>query len=332
MNFDTLNNNPELDDNSQFDNSYNDDYDFMAEYDEIMSEVEDDSLNSIKDFGEETYDYNFYQIADDWENNEYEDDVTGDIARKGKRSYNKLKDGDNKFKKEFAEELTMLNDLLDEVNKFGKSLDKKYESMSGSKTKGVSKHTNDLIQSIITTKSTKLQIVKEMTNLKKSIMDLQLKEGKRIGEEGDSAESNANSYLREIMKVGRNNFIDALNDNTPSITVDDDTPEEVEYANKMKERDMMINDQISKRLEGNNDRSIEADKYIIYENMNVDLRIKYNAVNDDWRVIAVTEDGQELADYPIPDKKDLGKVKFSADHKYATDKFGRSYKVIEYYE
>ena len=128
MNFDTLNNNPELDDNSQFDTSYNDDYDFMAEYDEIMSD-----------------------IADDWENNEYEDDVTGDIARKGKRSYNKLKDGDNKYKKEFAEELTMLNDLLDEVNKFGKSLDKKYESMSGSKTKGVSKYTNDLIQSIITT-------------------------------------------------------------------------------------------------------------------------------------------------------------------------------------
>ena len=89
MNFDTLNNNPELDDNSQFDTSYNDDYDFMAEYDEIMSDIEDDSLNSLKDFGEETYDYNFYQIADDWENNEYEDDVTGDIARKGKRSYNK---------------------------------------------------------------------------------------------------------------------------------------------------------------------------------------------------------------------------------------------------
>ena len=187
MNYDALNNNPELDDNSQFDTSYNDDYDFMAEYDEIMSEVEDEPLDLIKDFGEETNDYNFYQIADDWENNEYEDDVTGDIARKGKRSYNKLKDGDNKYKKEFAEELTMLNDLLDEVNKFGKSLDKKYESMSGSKTKGVSKYTNDLIQSIITTKSTKLQIVKEMTALKKSIMELQIKEGKLIGEDGDNS-------------------------------------------------------------------------------------------------------------------------------------------------
>ena len=58
----------------------------------------------------------------------------------------------------------------------------------------------------------------------------------------------------------------------------------------------------------------------------------FYAQNDDWRIIAVGDNGNEVLDYPIPDKKDLGKVKFSADHKYATDKFGRSYKVIEIYE
>lgn len=337
MNYDALNNDPELQDNSNFDTSYNEEYDLLLDYEEIMTDMNnntDDTLNQVKKFAEDTDDFDFYQIANDWEQNEYEDDVTGDIARRGKRSYNKLKDSDNQIKKEFAEEITMLNDLLDEVNKFGKKLDKKYEAMSGSKTKGVSKYTNDLIQSILTTKSTKLQIVKELSSLKKSILDLQIKEGKRIGADGesDSAEYNANSYFKEIMRVGRNNFMEALNDNTPSIQTESGVPQEVEYANKLSERDEMLNDHIAKRLEQETNRSDEANKYIMYENMNVELKIKYNTINDDWRVVAVSENGGELLDYPIPDKKDLGKVKFSADHKYATDKFGRSYKVIEIYE
>ena len=335
MNYDALNNDPELQDNSNFDASYNEEYDFLSDYEDIMNDMNnDENLDQVKKFAEDTNDFDFYQIADDWAENEYEDDVTGDIARQGKRSYTKLKDGDNVLKKEFAEELTMLNDLLDEVNKFGKKLDKKYESMSGSKIKGVSKYTNDLIQSILTTKSTKLQIVKELTSLKKNILELQLKEGKRFaGEgEGDGAEYSANSYFKEIMRVGRNNFMDALNDNSPSIQTNNDTPEEIEYANKLSERNEMLDDHIAKRLEQETDRSDEANKYILYENLNVELKIKYNAVNDDWRIIAVGDNGNEVLDYPIPDKKDLGKVKFSADHKYATDKFGRSYKVIEIYE
>lgn len=337
MNYDALNNDPDLQDNSNFDSSYNEEYDFLSDYEEIMTDMnnnENDTLNQVKQFAEDNDDFDFYQMATDWEQNEYEDDVTGDIARRGKRSYNKLKDGDNVLKKEFAEELTMLNDLLDEVNKFGKKLDKKYETMSGSKTKGVSKYTNDLIQSILATKSTKLQIVKELTSLKKNILDLQLKEGRRFaGEgEGDGAEYNANSYFKEIMRVGRNNFIEALNDNSPSIQTESDVPEEIEYANKLSEKNSMLDDHISKRLEQETNRSDEANKYILYENLNVELKIKYNAVNDDWRIIAVGDNGNEVLDYPIPDKKDLGKVKFSVDHKYATDKFGRSYKVIEIYE
>ena len=337
MNYDALNNDPDLQDNSNFDSSYNEEYDFLSDYEEIMTDMnnnENDTLNQVKQFAEDNDDFDFYQMATDWEQNEYEDDVTGDIARRGKRSYNKLKDGDNVLKKEFAEELTMLNDLLDEVNKFGKKLDKKYETMSGSKTKGVSKYTNDLIQSILATKSTKLQIVKELTSLKKNILDLQLKEGRRFaGEgEGDGAEYSANSYFKEIMRVGRNNFIEALNDNSPSIQTESDIPEEIEYANKLSEKNSMLDDHISKRLEQETNRSDEANKYILYENLNVELKIKYNAVNDDWRIIAVGDNGNEVLDYPIPDKKDLGKVKFISDHKYATDKFGRSYKVIEIYE
>lgn len=329
MDFDNLNNDPNLPDNSDFDNSYNNDFDIVTEYEDIMSDVEMEEI--MPDFDT---DIDFYEVVDTWDDNYQDDDVTGRLSRKGKRSYNSLKESKNEFKKEFAEEMTMLNDLLDEANKFSKKLDKKYDAIEGSKTKGMSKYTSDLIQSILTAKSTKLQIVKEMTSLKKTIIDLQIKEGKRLGaeEEDESITSSANSYFREIMKVGRKDFIDTLEDSRPSVSTSDYNLEEIEYANKMSEQNDELNERIAKRLEENGtNRSEEGSKYILYENMNVELKIKFNVMNNDWKVVAINDQGQEIMDYPTPTKADLGKVKFSSDNKFATDKYGRSYKVIEIY-
>lgn len=329
MDFDNLNNDPNLPDNSDFDNSYNNDFDTVTEYEDIMSDVEMEEI--IPDFDT---DIDFYEVVETWDDEYQEDDVTGRLSRKGKRSYNSLKESKNEYKKEFAEEMTMLNDLLEEANKFSKKLDKKYDAIEGSKTKGMSKYTNDLIQSILTAKSTKLQIVKEMTSLKKTIIDLQIKEGKRLGaEDGDeSITSSANSYFREIMKVGRKDFIDTLEDFRPSVSTSDSILEEIEYANKMSEQNNELNERIAKRLEENGtNRSEEGSKYILYENMNVELKIKFNVMNNEWKVVAINDQGQEIMDYPTPTKADLGKVKFSSDNKFATDKYGRSYKVIEIY-
>ena len=329
MDFDNLNNDPNLPDNSDFDNSYNNDFDIVTEYEDIMSDVEMEEI--IPDFDTNI---DFYEVVETWDDEYQEDDVTGRLSRKGKRNYNSLKESKNEYKKEFAEEMTMLNDLLEEANKFSKKLDKKYDAIEGSKTKGMSKYTSDLIQSILTAKSTKLQIVKEMTSLKKTIIDLQIKEGKRLGaEDGDeSITSSANSYFREIMKVGRKDFIDTLEDSRPSVSTSDYNLEEIEYANKMSEQNDELNERIAKRLEENGtNRSEEGSKYILYENMNVELKIKFNVMNNDWKVVAINDQGQEIMDYPTPTKADLGKVKFSSDNKFATDKYGRSYKVIEIY-
>lgn len=328
MDFDNLNNDPNLPDNSDFDNSYNQDFNIVEEYEDIMSDLEPLDLPEY----DSTIDY--YEAIDNWnEMYQEEEDITEQLSNKGKRSYNSLKESKNEYKKEFAEEMTMLNDLLDETNKFSKKLDKKYDAIEGSKTKGVSKYTNDLIQSILAAKTTKLQIVKEMTSLKKNIIDLQIKEGKKLGsQEDESATSSANSYFREIMRVGRKDFVDAMEESRSSVSTDDYAVEEVEFANKMSGYDDDLNDQISKRLEeSNNIRSEEGSKYIKYENMNVELKIKFNVGNNEWKVIAVDGQGQEILDYPTPTKADLGKIKFSSDNKFATDKYGRSYKVIEIY-
>lgn len=331
--FDDLNNNEQFEDFSNFDNSYNNDYDFINDYESIMESIENpDPVNLLPQYDEET---NFYEAIDNWDN-EYEESITEKLAGKGKRSYSKFKEDENEFKKEFAEELAMLNDLLDEVNKFGKKLDKKFDAIDGSKTKGMSKYLNDLITSILTSKTTKLQILKEISSLKKNIQELKIKsDGKKVnlGDNG-SLESSANSYFREIMKVGRNTFVSNFDYDTDNTISDSEfsSNDDIEYVNSLPDAHNEIHNRISERLEEEDvGRSEDGDKYIRYEHMKVDLVIKFNVLNNDWDVVAIDKDGQQVIDYPVPTKKELGKVKFSSDNKYATDKFGRSFKVIEIY-
>mgnify|MGYP003303428225 FL=1 len=52
-------------------------------------------------------------------------------------------------------------------------------------------------------------------------------------------------------------------------------------------------------------------------------------MDNTWEIIAVDKDGQRIPDYPVPSKAELKKMKFSADGAWATDAYGRSYKVIE---
>ena len=104
--FNEINNDDSLD-NIYFDNEYNEDYDFISEYEQMMEDLDNqDPKDIIPQFDE---DINFYEAIDNWDN-EYVEEISEKLTRKGKRSYDKFKEDENIFKKEFAEELTMLYD------------------------------------------------------------------------------------------------------------------------------------------------------------------------------------------------------------------------------
>ena len=328
--FNDLNNDDSLD-NINFDNSYNEDYDFISEYEQMMEDLDNqEPIDILPSFDEND---NFYEAVDNWDN-DYVEEISEKLTRKGKRSYDKYKEDENEFKKEFAEELTMLYDLLDDANKFNKKLIKKYDSIDGSKAKGTSKYLNDLIASVLTSNTNKLQIIKEITNLKKTIQELKIKSDGKYAKMGDdSLESQANSFFSNIMSVGRNNFISALNgDETYFADTEYSSDTDIEYANTLPDVQNEIHDRISERLMNEDSlRSTEAEKYIIYENLQPEYKILRSAMDNTWEVIAVDKDGHRIHDYPVPSKKDLGRMKFSSDGNYATDAYGRSYKVIEHY-
>lgn len=309
-------------------------YDIISEYEQLMSDLDDqEPIDIIPDFDDND---DFYQAIDNWDNGEYVEEPLDKYSRKGKRSYDKYKEDENEYKKEFAEELAMLYDLLDEANKFNKKLNKKYDSIDGNKAKGTSKYLNDLIESMLSSTTTRLQIIKEINSLKKNIQELKIKSDSKYGKIGNDGtlEEDANSFFQNIMGVGRNNFVSALNGDpdihfsNPDYSNDDD----IEYANSLPDAHEALHEMINERLENEGTaRSIEAEKYIIYENMKPELIVTFSVVNNTWEMVAVDKDGQIIQGFPVPSKKDLGKMKFSQDKKFATDAYGRSYKVVEKY-
>lgn len=267
-------------------------------------------------------------------------EIDEDIISEQKHGYKKLKKQDNAFKKEFAEELTLLYNLLDETGKFGKELEKELKSLKGSRARGVSKYTNDLAELVLSSKQNKLNILKEISSVKKTIADLKIKaEGKEKNKGDDNnPEKLASAYFKNILSSGRSNFI-----NNYTTSGDDDN----EYDNMIDRIEMMKNtgnyvadedkeDIFNKRLEerlmeGNPYRSDEGTKYIEYENSGVKICVKKCIDTGEWEFIALDKHNQQIFDYPLPSKRSVGKMRFSEDGSYVTDERGIMYNVIEYY-
>ena len=266
-----------------------------------------------------------------------DDDIGNLIINEQGKNYKKLKEKED-YKKEFAEELILLYRLLDETNVFGKELEKKYKSLDGTKVRGINKFVFDLGLLVLNSKQSKLNILKEISSVKKSIIDLKIKaDGKKDAALNTmTSEHLASSYLKAVVNHGRSDFIKEMNNKDTysgiieSINSDSDDNNiegynEKEFSN--------YNEYIASRLEKENNpfRSSDGSKYIEYENLEVKLHIKKCVDTGELEFVALDKDKQQIFDYPVPTKRDVGKMKFSPDGTYATDSRGRSYRVTEYF-
>lgn len=295
---------------------------------------EDEYVKSYRNEEEnDDYKYDVYIMDGDDLIPEYdEDEEMNGIITDQKRSYRKNKESEG-YQNQFAEELSLLYGLLGEVNQFGSDLDKMYKSLSSSKTRGMSKYTTDLVNSILSTKQAKLSVLKEISGVKKTIADLNLKQSKSTGagEEGAGVNGLAASYLSNIIKHGRKEFVQSLGGgNEPEIQYESQGNLN-EFMAKMEEEymgDDAINEEIMASL-SNSQRSHNADLYISNENRDVTIKVRHDISSGDWEFVAIDKEGLEVFDYPFPDKEMVSPVKFTADGDYCTDKYGRSYAVIE---
>lgn len=232
-------------------------------------------------------------------------------GKKGKKK-KKKKETVKDYSVEFEPEMNLMQNLLSDQIKFTQSLQRRYDILDSSKSsvRGVGKFTTDLINSINQARSTSLQYVDKMAGLKKSIAELNLKERKENAAQngGDSEDMGQFSaaFLRKMIQQNRED----------AYLYGDDSPMEGNADD--------ILDNISLGLEGI-ERSEDIDKYLKYENRNVEFIAVVDPDNEsDFEIQAYADDGERIMDYPIPE---VSRLDINRSTGLASDEYHTKYKV-----
>lgn len=294
----------------------------------------------------------FKDYADD-DDDDDDDRFVNKIVDPNRSAYKKLKKDKNKYKRELAEEITLMYDTLKEVSKFSKKVSKRYDELEGNKTRGLSKYTVDLAQTVLSSKQAMSSMIKEIANIKKYAMDLEMKYDAQMAKlEKETQKDQLNydtygsGYLQSLLGQGRKNVSDAVKGDGDDFYIDDidsDFEDDIvdgkdiddihqEEIDRDADYDSLLDQRLRDAKETNSFyRSSEGDKYIRYEKRNPVIKIRYNTNSDDYDFFAIDDDGEIIEDYPVPESDRVhNPISFSQDLKYATDKFGRQYTVVKY--
>lgn len=287
---------------------------------------------------------------------------------KRKKKKNTIK----KYEEQFAPETALLKALLKEANCNSESINKVFKELCGAKVRGVSKAMTDLAATLVSCNGNRLQIIKAIADLKKTVNDLALKEDSRkkedIGEGNVDQEAFGASLMQSLFSQGNKEFNNSIAAATaiseeeferlerqaavgvapqvitpaeePPVTTDVVNAEPVNIdpaALPQEPFDEELGERLSALSEEYKDnpiysRSVAGDKLIEHEADGVRIKIK-RWINEDgmseWEFIAVNKYGDEVLDYEVPKKKKVEPMKFTDETSIATDKFGRSYDIID---
>lgn len=273
-----------------------------------------------------------------------EESISDTIIGSQIKGHSKRKSDEDEFRKDFADEFTLLYDSLKDYDKLEKQIEKIVGlNTQNNRVRGASKYINDGITNLITLKNQRLSTIKEIVNLKKITTDLRFKSEKNAGEDvkGDMGLIGSN-LIQQVLSSGRADLVDAikgpelnamelLQSDSPGTLNDALTLSRSTYSDDERNN---IDDMISKRLaeEGNPGRSEEADKLIKYESVGAKVHVRRYIDSDEYEFVAVDKYGNEIYDYPVPDvdDSDVGELQFSG--KIAVDRRGLQYRVEEVYE
>lgn len=246
-----------------------------------------------------------------YRNSDVFDFLHGESGKKKKKK-KKEKEGPKDYYDDFAPEIGLMRNMLEDATKFTDSLQKRYYALESTKSsaRGVGKFTTDLISSINQSRSVSSQLLNNITSLKKSIADLNMKERKEAaaanGGDGEDLSNFSASFLRKLIQQDRSDA--AMYGDAVPISGDEDD----------------IFDNISELL-ADNGRSDEVDKYLKYENRNVELIAYVDPDTDAYEIKAIAEDGEELYDYPIPE---VERMDINHSTEIATDEYHTRYRII----
>lgn len=286
------------------------------------SELDDDSISGSHDLS--ALSESIRSVSkDEWQNmlNAFDElSPIDDITEEERTRYRRRSDGD-KYDDMFKKELSMLNDVLSDIQQRSKIVRDKINYISGRTrdVKGVTKNYVDLISASSTLDTTRLNVIKELVNVKKTKSDLRMKESKLNPEENKEQDRDtvADMFYKSILNGSTKEFAKQSS---------------AQYENmnmEVPESGFNITQPLPIDTYGD-DYNGYSDKYgyIKNENRNVQVCL-YRYPDDTLSFVALADDDTEVPDYELPDIDLLETMSIRPGASYAYDKFGRKYKILD---
>lgn len=315
----------------------------LEELKTITSEIEDDIIKPRKkekkkkkskfiDEAKFNMLMDVYDVSDD-DDNQLSDEELYLLKKKPKAGKKKdlfdvkaaKKNRKKNLEAKFNPELTNLRKILRDADSVASDVKEIFDNLKGNKTRYASKGLTDLIAVLNTANSNRASIVREISNIKKSIVDLSLKQEKanpKKDEKSVDSEEFGNNIFQTLLSTNRKSI---LKDAKEYYNEENKEPKEEDSF------DYDPFDDISTRLENSEDkyRSSDGDAYIKYEKLHP-IDVIFYEDNDNWEVNAVDRDGNVMPDdYPRLNGDNM-KLHFDLEQGIAIDNnTGRKIKLIQ---
>lgn len=254
-----------------------------------------------------------------------------DISEEDRFVYrSRRRDDEDEYEAMFKKERSMYNEVLSDIQKRSKIINNKIVSMSSKGTYGMSKNYVDLVQASAQLDNSKISVIDKLVNIKKSIVDLRMKDRKMNPETNDEdKDSVADSFYKQIIGGGNRQFLQSTlapysNLQKKDSYQDSDEDEDGFGFNITKP----IDQQLGLSEEEYADYDIDKYGYIANEKKNVDVVVQ-RFPDGSMKFAALDEDGNKVDNYELPNDILLQDLQMKPLSSYAHDKFDRKYKIID---
>jgi hypothetical protein len=246
---------------------------------------------------------------------------------------------DNKYSNVFKKELAMLSEVLKDVKAHGARVDSTLKKMnvggkgSSSRTTGIPKGYSDLVEAYNSINTTKIQVIKAMSDLRSKQIDWQFKDKATHPENAESVDSIADMYYKRIIGGGTQNFIASSSDlyHKADFEYESISDEPMDEATLMKSGFNITQPIQGARSTLDTDIDGDAYGYIANEQRNYEI-VAYQYGENKFQLGALDEYGEPIEDMELPSDVDPSiteSLKIRPGSNFAYDKYGRSYRVVE---
>ena len=261
---------------------------------------------------------------------------------------------DNKYGKVFKKELAMLSEVLKDVKAHGTRVDNALKKMniggkgSSSRVTGIPKGYSDLVEAYNSINTSKIQVIKAMSDLRSKQIDWQLKDKANSPSDSESVDNIADMYYKKIISGGTKNFIANSMNPYQQSDFEYDTildSQSSDMLNNQQGSDPSVVDSlaiggagfnITQPIRGSRsyqETDINGDEfgYIANEGTNYEI-VAYQYGDGQFQLGAIGEDGETIDSIELPSDTDpdiVNSLKLRPGSNFVYDKYGRSYKVVE---